>query len=79
MENNKVSFTRWLKRQHKRDDPIGDLSKDARHDPDWPQARKLKSFLIYLTERGACRNAKLALQKAWAEYEEFVNRTGNNS
>jgi len=75
----KISFTRWLSLQRKRDDSIGDLAKDVRHASDWPQARKLKSFLTYLTKRNACRNSKLALQKAWVEYEEFVNKTGNNA
>ncbi|MHB1255270.1 MAG: YozE family protein [Dethiobacteraceae bacterium] len=68
------SFTGWLKRQHKRNDPISALARDVLRDPNWPRGRTLKPFLEYLTREGACEGARAALEKSWREYKTLARR-----
>lgn len=64
-----MGFTRWLCRQWRRDDPVGDLARDVRQDPDWPsRARTLAAYERYLVECGACDGAVRALRRAWHEW-----------
>jgi len=73
------SFTGWLKRQHRRNDPIGDLARDVLRDPNWPRGRTLKPFLEYLTRQGASERARAALEKAWREYQTLAECLGVRS
>ena len=62
-------FTTWLKAQRGRDDPVGDLARDAAADRHWPKAAKsLPRLLDYLAGRGACPGAVEACRRAWAEF-----------
>jgi hypothetical protein len=62
-------FKTWLNKQHRRDDAVGDLARDARVDRTWPRGRQsLKSLEQYLWGRGACPNAVRTLHSAWAEH-----------
>ena len=67
-----MTFTSWLRKQQKRDDPVGDLARDGfaqeqgqenirrGSTPDWWK-RHLKRY-------DACDNAFLALRRAKREY-----------
>ncbi len=66
-----VPFTRWLKKQHKRNDGVGDLASDVRIDPDWPRCRSLAGFTRSLERRGACDGAIRSLETAWSEWEQI--------
>jgi hypothetical protein len=72
-----INFAEWLKAQATRDDPIGDLARDAVQDPCWPQDGDLQAFEEYLTYGvGACYEAYTALRAAWAEYHRAGFETG---
>lgn len=63
------TFNRWLKAQMEREDPVGDLARDANEDSQWPaRAHKFDAFLEHLDEMNACDNAFLALDHAWNEW-----------
>ncbi|MBE3597759.1 MAG: hypothetical protein IMX02_02800 [Limnochordaceae bacterium] len=64
-----AGFTGWLRRQWRRDDPVGDLARDVRLDPDWPgRARRPQTYRRYLEQCGACEGALRALERAWVEW-----------
>jgi len=64
-----LSFSRWLRCQQTRNDPVGDLAADVCYDPTWPRGRKLETFLKHLEQKDACFGATDALQRAWREFE----------
>jgi len=49
-------FSKWLAKQYKRDDPIGDLAQDAKRDPIAPWAGDVSDWESYL-RRVACKEA----------------------
>jgi hypothetical protein len=73
-------YSRWIKRQTKRNDAIGDFARDWRADKfPYPvvcgyygRGRTLREHLDYLTRSGACSAALRACAAAWREYENFV-------
>jgi hypothetical protein len=77
-----LTFWQWLRRQHTRDDRVGDLARDARrdtgglHDLDgWPRrARKLRTLDDYLTSVNACESAHESLRAAHAEWSASPDR-----
>ena len=69
IKNQHRSFAAWLRNQRRRDDPVGDLARDAAADRHWPKAAKsLPRLLDYLAGRGACPGAVEACRRAWAEF-----------
>ena len=68
-KNQHRSFAAWLRNQRRRDDPVGDLARDAAADRHWPKAAKsLPRLLDYLAGRWACPGAVEACRRAWAEF-----------
>jgi len=62
-------FYRWIKKQTKRDDPIGDLANDAASDPGFPaSSNSLEELTSYLVKRRASPEAIVALREAWNEF-----------
>lgn len=70
MKDKKRGFTAWLKRQHKRTGSIGDLSRDIRNDPNWPQNGSYRVFADYLMARGATEGEIVALYNSWCEWSK---------
>ena len=69
------TFPNWLSLQTERQDPIGDLARDAAADHSWPRSAKtVESYERYLAQRGADPNAIIALFHAWAEYDAQRDR-----
>lgn len=65
-----MTFNQWLKNQIKRDDPIGDVARDAAMDERRkPYNGDRKTWHNFLSLAGACREAHQALDEAWDEYE----------
>ena len=65
------SFAAWLRDQRMRDDPVGDLARDAADDPQWPKApRSLQRLLAYIeaSPGGDCTGALESCRRAWAEF-----------
>lgn len=60
------AFTRWLLDQADRDDPVGDLARDARSDPNFPEGT-VGQVLDYLSTP-ARRGAREAFIEALEEY-----------
>ncbi len=66
MEN---TFTDWLMAQLHRDDPVGDLARDAARDPRWPAgATSREAVLDHLFDQGAMDRAAEVVYRAWDEY-----------
>jgi uncharacterized protein YozE (UPF0346 family) len=69
-----MTFLQYLRAQRDRHDPVGDLARDALHDPDpdMPRRRTTRQqWQAYLEARHACDGALEALDKAWDEYERI--------
>lgn len=65
----KSPFFRWLLRQLKRDDPIGDLAQDVRSDTSFPiSSTNLDDLRTHLVLKHAIPEAFVALDEAWAEW-----------
>jgi uncharacterized protein YozE (UPF0346 family) len=64
-----ANFYQWLVANSERQDPVGDIARDAMEDTDFPrEAGMYEEVRIWLEGHGAC-NAKLdALVDAWREY-----------
>ena len=64
-----MTFNEWLKKQNERDDPIGDLARDAGLDPDWPDDDTSKAeFENYIEARASMWTD--TFRAAWREYVE---------
>ncbi|MAG24105.1 hypothetical protein CMI47_00870 [Candidatus Pacearchaeota archaeon] len=62
-------FTRWLLEQEHRNDPVGDLARDAKLDKDWPSCPgSLDLFRGHLIRRGGGSEVRHALGSAWTEF-----------
>ncbi len=65
-----MKFYDWIITQVDRDDPIGDLARDAKRDKNFPkQATTAHELTAYLTINGACHDAVEALRKAWKSFK----------
>ncbi len=64
------TFDQWLKKQRRRDDPVGDLARDRLQDYAWPRVpgTRLRGYRSYLAECGACNGAERALERAYQEW-----------
>lgn len=69
-----MTFNQWLKEQIKRNDPIGDLARDAARDNS-PKPRTLKGWQSLLHRSNACPEVLEALGDAWQEWQA-VRDTG---
>jgi uncharacterized protein YozE (UPF0346 family) len=68
----KLSFNRWLVRQRRRTDLVGDLAYDTYGDVRWPKGCPgLDAYVNYLEDFGACSEALNALRLAWQEWLEY--------
>jgi len=62
-------FSTWLRRQTHRDDPVGDLARDAKADRDWPgPTSDLQALQRHLALKRACPEARAALKRAHREW-----------
>ena len=69
------SFWYWLRRQRKRQDPVGDLARDLFSDTELGGGDHGFEFLKrYLERLDAMPEVLEALDRAWAEYVEGVLR-----
>jgi uncharacterized protein YozE (UPF0346 family) len=62
------TFTAWLMKQKKRQDPVGDLARDVDADSTWPADATLAELYDHLEMRQACNGAFEALKRAWHEW-----------
>ena len=67
------TFKRWLATQIDRDDPIGDLAKDAKADPAWRSAKisQYSDAESFLRNKRACFEAMETLEFAYREWELY--------
>lgn len=65
-----MTFAQWLKIQIDRDDPIGDIARDAAMDTRRkPHQNTLTAWQTFLSSAGASAVAQRALIEAWEAYE----------
>lgn len=62
-----LHLKRFLRKQVKRDGPIGDLAGDAVADEHFPERGTLLFYQKYLTSQGACESAQESLTRAFKE------------
>lgn len=68
-----LTFRQWMKKQDKRDDPVGDLARDMADDKAMQGVRlnSAKAFVSYLiAEHNPSESCIEAAKRAWREYEE---------
>ncbi len=64
-----MGFKAWLKTQIHRNDPVGDIARDAAVDPRWPRGNaKLGTLIEHLESNGASSAASEALRDAYGEW-----------
>jgi hypothetical protein len=70
----KINFKTWLLRQCKRNDPVGDLARDAK-ETQFPHGCTswIKIYLFILKEYHPCDGAIKALHRARKEYEDSLS------
>jgi len=68
-EASRSEFHRWLERQVKRKNPVGDFARDVKGDRDFPSSDGTRDGIrAYLERTGASMPAVRAFEKAWAEF-----------
>ena len=70
----KQTFNQWLKKQTKRNDPIGDLARDAANDSE-RKPRTLEGWRDHLYDNSACDGAHSALEDAYREWSTNPDHT----
>lgn len=57
--NHENGFTAWLREQRDREDPVGDLARDAAVDPNWPGDVSLSDLIDHVggVAEGSLRTA----------------------
>ena len=71
-----MSFKTWLLNQQHRDDPVGDLARDAARDKRFPRRdAKFRTLVRHLEEQWAIPGALEALHRAWEEWAELQTQT----
>lgn len=72
-----MTFLSWLEQQTERDDPTGDLARDAADDSRTPKGdAKFFTWRNHLWATGACDEALIVLGYAYREYRK--DRDGGN-
>lgn len=76
MRHSQRTFYSWLRQQRDRQDPVGDLARDAISDEEFPRTgrRHMRPYTRahlyrYLEKRNACSGALRAFALAYSEYE----------
>jgi hypothetical protein len=62
-----TGFSSWLLRQVGRNDPIGDVAREAKADPEFPRTGSVENIEAYVSLHG-CSGAVEALRKAIREW-----------
>lgn len=70
-----MTFYQWLYKQQKRQDPVGNLARDMSRDPNKPRVTYLgegtrELLLDYITRQTTDTNARRAVERAIAEYQQ---------
>jgi hypothetical protein len=75
-----MTYRQWLRRQKRRDDPVGDLARDWFTTPYVDEAdyrtnrgSTEAAHLTYLRSAGACEGAVNACRRAWSEYRAYLH------
>lgn len=71
-----VSFTGWLAKHRKRENPLGDLARDVARDKNWPSDGDLPRFERHMMAAGACSAALRTLSSAWKKYHRWRSGIG---
>jgi uncharacterized protein YozE (UPF0346 family) len=69
-----MTFKAWLGLQMKRDDPVGDLSREVLKDRTWPPTQDMVKLRKYLMKKGAVEKTLSALDRAYSEYQKQGNK-----
>lgn len=68
-ERVETGFTGWLRQQRRRNDMVGDLARDAKHDPGWPRPTTIGELVRYIDETaGWDRRAVDSARLAWSKF-----------
>jgi len=73
-----ITFYTWLKKFHSQENSLGDLSRDAVRDPNFPRTRNYDVLLEHLKFSNASDNALDAFQKAFSFYQKDILNNQTN-
>lgn len=64
-----MTFWQYLKRQQRRDDPVGDFARDVMADRTFPRlATRRVTFARHLAAQQPCDGARSAFERAYREW-----------
>ena len=70
-----ATFTAYLRRQTRRQGPVGDIAREVQEDPNWPEGvGDIDGLHDYLNTHTTYAPAHEALDMAWDEYQTESNR-----
>ncbi|MEY9979037.1 YozE family protein [Lysinibacillus sp. RC79] len=69
-----MTFNKWLKRLVYEDSPIGDLARDNKVDPTFPDSDSYNELYDYLISQKASDLCLLSFDKAWGKYLTECNK-----
>ncbi|OHD68935.1 MAG: hypothetical protein A2177_05180 [Spirochaetes bacterium RBG_13_68_11] len=69
-----MTFKAWLMLQMKRDDQVGDLTRDVLKDRTWPPTQDMVKLRQHMVKRGAIENVLSALDRVYSEYQKQRDR-----
>lgn len=71
ISNKPLVYSKWLMQQLKREDPVGDLARDAYRDRDWPHGNNqdLATYLNYLSSLSVGVHCLTAMRQSWYEWK----------
>jgi len=73
-----MRFNEWLMQFEKKDNPLGDLARDVRHDNYVPNEDNLRDWENHLIRRNACSDALKTLIAAFKKWKKSSAMTPAN-
>jgi len=73
-----MTFLEWMKKQIKRDDPVGDLARDISYYKEIPWGNDFNQWWRYLLDyQNVSKRCMRSFNRAWYEYHEELLQYGD--
>ena len=74
-----MTFKKWILQYINEDSPIGDLARDNKKDPKFPDSNSYDTLYSYLFSQKASYLCLQSFEKAWQLYKSQTNCGGTSS
>lgn len=74
-----MSFKQWILQFTNEDSPIGDLARDNKQDPKFPDSNSYDTLYSYLFSQNASYLCLQSFEKAWQLYKSQTKNCGGTS